>query len=249
MAFAVYHLPADPQQTRHRADTVIKAATVLDSTRQKTLAETVKIMVEDNVRGNCHTADTDEFLDSILPLPDEWIEKVYQQLLRDGVYTQESWRDLPKDEKREDGLYVSFANIANAINKACSTNGLPIGVESYWLDRHSISPRSRDKYAAAIRPDVVSVLGKTEVLDEWEKTMTSLKESISKKDETDNKKDDTKSKNKDKKLEEIQKKVCCCMLPITYSLWIASPLEDSRIGEDARNMVAPCTHSCRDQNG
>lgn len=56
---------------RLRSDNAIKASAVLDSSRQKTLAESVRNMVEADLEGNCHTADTGAFLNSILPVADE----------------------------------------------------------------------------------------------------------------------------------------------------------------------------------
>lgn len=174
---------------RRRRDTVIKASVVIDSSRVKTREESVASMVAAELRGNCHIADSDLFLTSILPLPQTWIDGVYDKVVADGTYTQGSWTSLPQEERKECDLYVPFANVANAINKACAAIHLPTHVNNYWVDRHSTSPKSRDGDAAAIRPDIVSVLGEAEALEGWEKEMESLKESI------DNLKDpETKSK-------------------------------------------------------
>ena len=164
---------------RQRRDTLIKASVVLDSTRQRTLADSVMSMVQSELEGNCHIADTDSFLDSIFPLPKQCVEDVYQRIEAGGIYILGSWKGLPKDEKLECGLYVPFANAANAINKACAANGLQTQVETYWLDRHSTSPQSRSEDAAAIRPDILSVLGKAKTLESWDKELKELKESIS----------------------------------------------------------------------
>jgi hypothetical protein len=138
-------------------------------------------MVENELRGHCHTADTGSFLNSILPLPDETIENVFQQLAKNGTYAEGSWTNLPKNETKEDGLYGPFVEVVNAINKACGD--ATSGVKNYWVDRHSASPRSRDKDAAAIRPDVVSVLWDTKALKSLEEKVASLKQNIGEKEE------------------------------------------------------------------
>jgi len=215
---------------RHRRDTLIRASVVLDSTRQRTLADSVMSMVQSELEGNCHIADTDSFLDSIFPLPKKCVEDVYQKIEADGIYSLGSWKGLPKDEKLECGLYVPFANVANAINKACTTNGLQMQVETYWLDRHSTSPQSRSENAAAIRPDILSVLGKAEALESWDKELTKLKESIG-------------GGPGSKESKDIQKKVCvvACHLCLPLSC-IASPEKKTR--RHVTDMVAPCTCSC-----
>jgi len=172
---------ADSVRLRLRRDTLIKSSVILDSSCRKTLADSVYNMVNKELRGHCHTADTGTFLNSILPLKNETVEKVYQQLVENGTYANHSWTNLPKDETKENGLYGPFVNVVNAINKACGdATG---GVRNYWVDRHATSPRSRDKDAAAIRPDIVSILWDTEALKSLEKKMASLKKSIDEKGE------------------------------------------------------------------
>ena len=123
-------------------------------------------MVHRDLQGNYHVADTDSFLTKILCPPDELIEdiQVYQKLVDDKVYYQSSWAGLPQNVTKEDELYAPFTKVVNAINiKSIPAEGQ--GVKNYWLDRHSISPYSRDEEAAAIRPDVVSVLGEMATLE------------------------------------------------------------------------------------
>lgn len=137
-------------------------------------------MVQTDLAGNCHTADTGAFLDSIFPLPPQTVEEIYQIMESDKLYTYGSWKGLPTVEKREKDLYTPFAAIANAINLGCASCSSDMCIKTYWLDRHNTSPRSRDEYAAAIRPDIVCTLGTAEALDDWEKNMAVLKESVGK---------------------------------------------------------------------
>jgi hypothetical protein len=164
---------------RHRRDTLIKASVVVNSSHQKTLAASVAEMVDADLRGNCHTVDTDAFLRSIFPLSERSIDSIYEHVLANKAYIAGSWTGLPKDEQKENCFYVPFANATNAINAACAASGAHMPVKSHWLDRHSTPPRSRDEDAAAIRPDVVSVLGTVEAIEGWEKGIASLKKRMS----------------------------------------------------------------------
>jgi hypothetical protein len=172
---------------RRRSDTELKPSFVLTGSYQRTLADQVAKMVKHDLQGNYHVADTDSFLTKILCLPDELIEDIYRKLVDDKVYYQGSWTALPQNVTKEDGLYTPFTKIANAINiKSNPTAGQ--GVKNYWLDRHSTSPLSRDRETAAIRPDVVSVLGEMSTLEKMaklEKDISDLKEKTTDKPPTD----------------------------------------------------------------
>jgi hypothetical protein len=165
-----------PHSARRR-DTLLKASLAINSTHKRTLAASVAAMVETELDGNCHIADTDSFLESIFPLPRGRVESIFQRFQDNGIYDKESWKDLPTTATLESNFYAPFTNLANEINKACVGIGLQRHVETYWFDRHSTSPQSRDEDAAEIRPDIVSVLGKSEAFKALEK---ELEERISK---------------------------------------------------------------------
>lgn len=172
---------------RRRSDTELKPSFVLTGSYQRTLADQVAKMVKRDLQGNYHVADTDSFLTKILCLPDELIEDIYKKLVDDKVYYQGSWTDLPQTIAKEDGLYAPFTKVANAINIK-SNPAAGQGVKNYWLDRQSTSPLSRDRETAAIRPDVVSVLGEMSTLEKMaklEKDISDLKEKTTGKPPTD----------------------------------------------------------------
>lgn len=165
-------------EARPRRDTIIKPSIVIESTLEKTKAKSVALMVKDDLAGNCHLADTDAFLKAILLLPTTSVKKIYKRLEAERIYTSGLWKLFSSGSKKEVAFYAPFVNIANRINEACAAEILGVQLKTYWLDQHSTSPQSRDKDAASIRPDIVSVLGTGEGLDKWEENIINLKERI-----------------------------------------------------------------------
>ena len=162
------------QSHRRRADTHIKASGSLASTHIPTKAVDVNQMVLDELQYNTGIADTDAFINALLDVDKKIVSDIYDKLVEAKKYdtVNERWAGFPlESEGTESALYHPFVIAANAINEACAVVSPPLAtrIHSSWLDRHSISPSSRDSDAPAIRPDVISVIGARtdmEVMDE-----------------------------------------------------------------------------------
>jgi hypothetical protein len=81
--------PYSTKRRTHRHDTIIKASVAIDSTHQKTMATSVASMVKTDLTGNCHLADTDLFVNAILPLPTKCVDSIYEKMKANGIYASE----------------------------------------------------------------------------------------------------------------------------------------------------------------
>ncbi|KAH9939168.1 hypothetical protein B0H21DRAFT_825261 [Amylocystis lapponica] len=152
----------------NRADTILKSSHTLSSTHIATKADAVDGMVQHELKYNSHVAATDAFLDKLLDVKETTVDRIYGKLVESGNYNPNKalWRDFPQSKATEQALYEPFTAAANAVNEACTALGLPVEIQTSWLDRHNTAPKSRDTDAPAIRPDIVSVLGATKDLKE-----------------------------------------------------------------------------------
>jgi hypothetical protein len=133
--------------------------------RTKTLAADIDDAVNKDLRNHFFVCDTAEFLDSVLPVPQTWVEKVFKKLCKDSIYEGGRWACMPvSDSVAEENHYKPFIDIAKAISDAVKAiSGLTSEgrVNGIWVDRHSKSPKSPDEDAAETRPDCLHVTSNT----------------------------------------------------------------------------------------
>ncbi|KAF5374671.1 hypothetical protein D9615_008981 [Tricholomella constricta] len=120
-------------------------------------------MVKADIDGYCDVSHTGPLIDSMFPVHHSDINDVYDgKLVRDRVYDEinERWSWLPTDEKAEAKYYTPFVRVAEAIRKAYpSTN---------------VAPKSMDKSASLVRPDILNILGMDGDAVEWDSRMNGL---------------------------------------------------------------------------
>ncbi|KAF9008179.1 hypothetical protein BDZ89DRAFT_1079105 [Hymenopellis radicata] len=115
--------------------------------------------VDANFAKHCRVADTNEFLEKLLPVPDSIIQIVLQKLTG-SHYDGERWKDFPSGEAagKKKALYAPFIKVANAIRTAIeeaegAANNDLRGVAT-WVNYHSQIPDSSNSDAAIpVRPD------------------------------------------------------------------------------------------------
>ncbi|KAF8889477.1 hypothetical protein CPB85DRAFT_275757 [Mucidula mucida] len=122
-----------------------------------TTTDAESVYEDDNVdyARQCRVADTAEFLEKLLPVPDRIIETVLKKLTG-SHYDGKRWKDFPCSESAVKGkaLYAPFIKVANAIRTAieeaaAATNDLH-GVAE-WVDYHAQIPEP--SLSDAARPD------------------------------------------------------------------------------------------------
>jgi hypothetical protein len=163
----------DSNLTPHRQP---KSHTGLTATRMKTkeLAQDVQDEVEEDFTLHYRVADTDQFLKKLLPVERATLDAVLlymtnEEMLYDA--TANRWIGFPdpacqesgatKKEKKlkEKSLYGPFCAIAEAIRgfsektRTASQMG-----DTQWVDYHAKSPKTQDRQAALLRPDVLFAL-------------------------------------------------------------------------------------------
>ncbi|KAF5374686.1 hypothetical protein D9615_008969 [Tricholomella constricta] len=175
--FAGYHSPLRVQAP----DTPIKPALSIATTGERTRAEHIYTAVKLEIGGYCDVSPTMPFIQSMFPVRRRHINDVCAKLVRDGVYDEvnKRWSWLPTDEKAEAKYYTPFVRVAEAIRKAFpSTKYDEISYRSMWIDRHSVAPKSTDKYAPLVRPDVLNILGMEDDAAEWDSLLDGLEGDI-----------------------------------------------------------------------
>ena len=163
----------DSSLTPHRQP---KSHTGLTATRMKT--RELALDVQDDVEGDFtlhyRVTDTDQFLKKLLPVEQATLGAVLLYMTNDEkLYdaTTNRWTGFPdptcqesgatKKEKKfkEKSLYGPFCAIAEAIHGFLekSRPASQMG-DTKWVDYHAKSPKTQDRQAALLRPDVVFAL-------------------------------------------------------------------------------------------
>ncbi|RDB18915.1 hypothetical protein Hypma_014319 [Hypsizygus marmoreus] len=166
-----------PQHPPQAPDTQLKKATAYIATGSRTRAAQVLEMVKHDAQGNCHVAETEEFLDKLFPVEPSIVNDVYSELLKSGAYDQDNevWKDMPKSSKKESEYYAPFVTAAEAIRKAHSAIE-EVPYRNIWVARPNQAPKLKDPAAVLIRPDVMSILGLEGESDKWETLIAGSKE-------------------------------------------------------------------------
>ncbi|TFY52615.1 hypothetical protein EVG20_g10477, partial [Dentipellis fragilis] len=165
--FADHDLPTPhdqiifPGPLNSNKDTPVKVSTPLTTSYQKTMAADVDRKVVEELFGHVFTTDTKAFLDKIFPLKPETHEFVEHHVLdylraRKQI-SREGWKGLSEKPPNENAMYGPFTAACNAIRLACKEK-CKTRTSIQWYDRHSKAPKSVDKDAADIRPDVIASL-------------------------------------------------------------------------------------------
>ncbi|TFY81315.1 hypothetical protein EWM64_g2696 [Hericium alpestre] len=132
----------------------------MGATQQKALVEDVAKMVQEELSNNAYVADTDAFLNRVLPVDSTHVASVLRHLNRFSP----SWNSVPPSPTKEKNLYQPFVDTAAAVVEACRALRIKLEIDhAYWIARPDDAPRSRDEFAPLIRPDVAMVLGNDDV--------------------------------------------------------------------------------------
>jgi hypothetical protein len=126
--------------------------------RMKEKVKTVIDAVAAELSGHVRSCDTDNLLETLLPVPSEMLDAILASVKNTGNYsaTQQRWKGFPtaKDSK-ESLFYQPFLAAAEAI-RAAVPDGRKNRLEGQWYDRHDRSPESSEESADA-RPDLLFV--------------------------------------------------------------------------------------------
>ena len=127
----------------------------------------VQDAVEQDFTLHFRVTDTAEFLQKLLPVEKTTVANILQTMKKKVIYDSKSgrWRGFPapNSEHKEESLYAPFNEIAEAIRLAAekikeeSPSASEMG-PTIWADYHTRSPKSHDKQAAQLRPDILFAL-------------------------------------------------------------------------------------------
>lgn len=150
-----------------------------------TLAEDAAAAVRDDLHGLYPVAQKREFLSKILPVEPQIIDYVYEYVVKQDHYNAKTkrWKKFPKSSSPENAFYTFFSLACNAIleglkdlNKG-SQDPFPQGVDCLWVDNHNKVPKSLNREAARVRPDV-SLVSRLVRLRKFEDRLLRLETSI-----------------------------------------------------------------------
>ncbi|KAJ8453859.1 hypothetical protein ONZ51_g13362 [Trametes cubensis] len=106
------------------------------------------------------TVPTRDFLDRIMPVGSEQLERIYDAVMRykDKLYTRKRWQTFPQAEKQYEELdiYPAFVETANVIAKVARDEAGEREDqvrEAIWVGYHAEVPQTPGKDAAPIPPD------------------------------------------------------------------------------------------------
>ncbi|KAA1475378.1 hypothetical protein DENSPDRAFT_842147 [Dentipellis sp. KUC8613] len=125
------------------------------------MAAEIDKKVAEELWGHVFTTDSESFINEIFPLKPETHGFVQSDIL-DHLHAQnqlsdEGWVGLSPKPSNENAMYGPFTNACNAIRLACKEK-CNMQTSIQWYDRHSKAPKSVDKDAADIRPDIIASL-------------------------------------------------------------------------------------------
>jgi hypothetical protein len=148
-------------------DTSVEELTNVTDRRQ-TMANEERAKVQNELNNFFYAVDTDDFLNKLLPvdvkLVDDVLEKCKASRQRRIGYVNKNqrWKPFPVGLKKKAKLYKAFIDTANEIIKLAKDVGVQGNdIGGRWVDCHHTSPRSTDRLAAAVRPDVAFVSTET----------------------------------------------------------------------------------------
>ena len=106
------------------------------------------------------TVPTRDFLDRIMPIDSEQLQRIYDAVTRhkDNLYTRKRWQTFPQAEKQYEELdiYPAFVETANVIAKMARDEAGEREDqvrEAIWVGYHAEVPQTPGKDAAPIPPD------------------------------------------------------------------------------------------------
>jgi len=143
-----------------RRESMLGTSTMQTTARRTTSMEVKNAVVED-LNGHTYLCTPQQFLNQFFP------SRTQFQGILDGLgdhydKSNRRWKIFPdKPGGKEAGYYTPFADLANAICIKAKTHHLTTekSVQSVWVDRHSLAPKSINPNAAMNRPDIVNVIG------------------------------------------------------------------------------------------
>jgi len=164
------------------SDTPYKSLDLHSQGAYVTSADEVRKRVEIELQNIYIAADTDLFLEKIVPVTNGKVTTILDDLKKKRLYNGKKWKNMPKSGAVEAKFYKSFVDIANEVKEiAIERKYIPEdAIRGRWIDCSHTKPRSADASAAAIRPDLsyVSITTSTTVLDDANKRIELLEEAL-----------------------------------------------------------------------
>ena len=147
-----------------------------------TSADEVRERVKIELRNTYMAADTNLFLEKIVPVTNKKVTTILDDLKKKGLYDGRKWKDMPKSGATEATFYKPFIDIANEIGdisiklKYISEDA----IRGRWVNCSNTKPESPDAPAAAVRPDLsyVSIATSSKALDDENKKVERLEEEL-----------------------------------------------------------------------
>ncbi|KAG6918274.1 hypothetical protein DXG01_015648 [Tephrocybe rancida] len=172
-----YYLDPDAKQL---LDTPPKNSTALLTYPGRTKQADVHKMVKLDLGSHCRVADVKPFVDNYFPIAPGVTNSVLQKMKQQKYYNSTRqqwqwedagvWKDMPPSSAKESAFYVPLVKICEAIRNAHITDHF----SSRWFVSADNAPKSPDKNASLIRPDIFLLLGMENEVAEWEKKLKEV---------------------------------------------------------------------------
>ncbi|KAF8518112.1 hypothetical protein BU17DRAFT_48989 [Hysterangium stoloniferum] len=151
-------------------------------------------VLEAAIRNLCcsfRVEETNKFLCKLMPLSEDQINIIYDDLVEKGLYDAKvkRWKNISRSStcSGEDDMYLPFVEIANAIND-CAEFKVWTEVKGRWHNIHSRPPKSKGITAPLIRPDSVfasknsNIITLQKKIDELKATQKEKEQEMSRND-------------------------------------------------------------------
>ncbi|KAF8518660.1 hypothetical protein BU17DRAFT_66290 [Hysterangium stoloniferum] len=151
-------------------------------------------VLEAAIRNLCRSfrvEETNEFLCKLMPLSEDQINIIYDDLVEKGLYDAKvkRWKNISRSStcSGEDDMYLPFVEIANAIND-CAEFKVWTEVKGRWHNIHSRRPKSKGITAPSIRPNSVfasknsNIITLQKKIDELKATQKEKEQEMSRND-------------------------------------------------------------------
>lgn len=106
--------------------------------------------------GHCHVADSDSFLETILPVDPAFVTHVLNSLRESDQYYNNHWVKFPKSKKdKEQKYHVLLQSISAQVHDLClQSKRFPHFIPSVWDICGNKTPQTGNPEASKIRPDL-----------------------------------------------------------------------------------------------
>jgi hypothetical protein len=135
--------------------------------------------IMNDVENNIFVTETDKFIDSKFPFKDQ-AAQIFKHLKKGGFYKGGRWAKAPSDNALEKDYYTFLIKRAENIRLKYTDihKHLKLVFHSKWVPVESRIPETGEKYAASIRPDILSLIASEREDKHWQTLQEKIKKKL-----------------------------------------------------------------------